>query len=101
MVPEASWWDLTPTPLVFGEQGGVFLQYPEAAPPVMEVKFVPQDVPGTRGPRASGKGAWALRCALRKNYGKDLRNLFCLTDRQLVPVYFQLRSVHATMVCRH
>ena len=48
-VTEAPWWNLTPPPLAFGEQGGVFLQDPESSPPVLEVKLVPKEDPGQTG----------------------------------------------------
>ena len=45
-VPETPWWNLTPTTLVFGEWGGVFLQDTEAPTPVLTVKVVLQAVTG-------------------------------------------------------
>ena len=39
------WWDLTPTPLIFGERGGVLLQDTEAFPLVLAIKVVPQAIP--------------------------------------------------------
>ena len=56
-VTKAPWWNLTTTPLAFGERGGVFLQDPEADPPVLTVKVVPQAVPVPQGPRAAEKEA--------------------------------------------
>ena len=100
-VPEAPWWKLNPTPLVFGEPGAVFLKDTESLSPVLEVKVVTQAVPGQQGPRASGKGAWSISLSLQKNNIKDLRNVSCLTDRQRVPVYLCLHPIYTPYVCRH
>ena len=54
-VPEAPRQKLTPTPLAFGERGGVFFQYSEAGSPMIAVKLVPQAVPGMQGSRSSRK----------------------------------------------
>ena len=80
-VPEAPWWKLNPTPLVFGEPGAVFLKDTESLSPVLEVKVVTQAVPGPQGPRESRKGAWALMYTLWKTDIKDLQNVFHMTDR--------------------
>ena len=87
-VPEAPLYNLPPTPLKFGERGGVLLQNPEAVNPVIAVKVVPQAVPGPWGTQVSGKGAWELRHSLRKTDTKDLQNLFYLIDWKPVPVNF-------------
>ena len=55
-VTEAPWRNLTPTPLAFGKQGRVLLQYMEAVPPIMVVKVVCQSVPVPQGPGQPGKG---------------------------------------------
>ena len=52
LVPEAPWWYLTPTPLIYGKLGGVLLQDPETVPSFLAVKMVLQAVPGPRGPQS-------------------------------------------------
>ena len=79
LAPEAPWWNLTPTPLTFGEQDGVLLQDQEVSPPVLAVNVVPQAIQGPRGTQADGKWGWALRHALWKTDVKDLRNILRLT----------------------
>ena len=80
-VTEELWWNLTPTSLAFGKRVGLFIQYPEAVPPVLEVKVVPQAVPVPQGPQADRKWAWSLMRALWKTDIKDLQNVFHMTDR--------------------
>ena len=65
-IPEAPWHNLSPKPLEFVEQVGVLLQDIEAVPPLIAVEVVPQVIPGLQGTPAAGKGAGAMRCALRK-----------------------------------
>ena len=48
----------------------------------------------------SQKGVGALRCALRKPYVKDLRDVFRLTDRKPVPVNLRLRPMHTPSMRR-
>ena len=93
-VPKATWRNLAPTLLAFGEKGGVFFQYLEAFPPMMLVKVVPQAVPGLQGHWTASKGAWALIRALLKTDVKDLRNVFRLNDRKPVQVIFWLHPIH-------
>ena len=100
-VPEAPCWYLTPTPFIFGKHYRVLLQDPDTFLPVLAVKMVPQAVPGPRGPWEAGKGAWALRCALRETGVKYLQNMFRLTDRKPIPVNFWLYPMHTLYVRRH
>ena len=100
-IPELPWQNLDPTPLAVGEQGGVLIQYPEAAPQVLVFEVVIQAILDQRGPQAAGKGVGSLRFILPKTDAKDLRNVFRLTDRQPVPVDFQLRSMHTPSVYLH
>ena len=89
--------------LTWGGGGGgqVFRDYYYAIPPVLDDKLQAQAIPRARGPQTSREGGGAPLFCPRESHIIDLRLVLCLTDRQLVPVYFQLRSVHATMVCRH
>ena len=79
----------------------VFLQNPYPVTPVMVVKMVPKAVIGPQGPRASSKVSWALRRAFRETDVKYLRNVFRLTDRQLVPFNFRLHPTHTPSVHFH
>ena len=56
--------DLAPTPLIFGEIVGLFLQYLQAIPPVLLFEVIPDAVPGPRRSWAPRKGEGALGCAL-------------------------------------
>ena len=68
---------------------------------MLEIEVVTQAVPGMRGPRASEKRSGALRYALWKTDAKDLWDVYCLTDRQLVPVNLRLLPMNTPSMHRH
>ena len=100
-VTKAPWWYLTPTPIVFGKRGGVILQNPDTASPVLEVKMFSQAVSGPPGPWAAGKGEWALRRVLQETDVKYLRNVLRLTEWKPAPANFSLRPMHMPSVRRN
>ena len=69
---EVPWWDLAPTPLKFGEKGGVFLQDPNDIPPVLSVEIINKAVLGKRWSWALREGAGSMRCALWETDADDL-----------------------------
>ena len=58
-------------------------------------------VPGTQGPQAHRKGAWALRHSHQKTDVKYLQNVFFLTGYQPLAVNLRLRPMHTMYVHRH
>ena len=100
-IPKAPWRNLAPTPLEFGEWGGVFLQDPEAVLPVIVFEVVPRAVPGPGGPHADGKWEGSLGRALHTTDVKDLCGVLRLTDQKPVPVNFRFRPMHTPTVQRH
>ena len=100
-INEAPWKNLSPTPLAFGKRGGVFVQDPEAAPPVPVLEVVLQAFTSPRVNHTAMKGSGALKFPLRKNYVKHLRDVFRLTERQPIPLHLRLRPMHMPSVRRH
>ena len=72
----------------------MFLQDMETVPPLLAVKIVPQTVPGLQGPRAYGKGEFALFRYLQQTDIKHLWDVFRLTYWKPVPVDLCLRPMH-------
>ena len=93
--------NLATTLLAFGERGGVLLQEPEAASPVLGFEVVPHAVTGPQGTWVSGKGAGALRFYLHKTNVKDLQDVFRLTDQKPVSVNLWLCPTNTPSVRRH
>ena len=63
-ITEAPRRDMDPTPLIFGERGGVFLQDSQAIPPVLSVEVIPEAVPGLRCSCLPSNGSESLGCSI-------------------------------------
>ena len=93
--------ELDSSSVTLREGGTVILQYSDAIYPVLTVKIIPEPAPSLRGTREARKGAGEL---CRYFWEADviyLGEVFRLTDRQPVPVYCRICTVHPSPMCRH
>ena len=79
---KSPFWELAPAALTPGEAVRVFLEDPNAIPPVLAVGMQAQDIQSAREPRATRKGAWAPLFRPRKYHIVYLRLVLRLTDGQ-------------------
>ena len=95
LVPEAPWWNLNTTPLAFGEQDGVFLQYPEAIPQCGLLKWSLRKLQVLEDPRNMVKGY--VQC--NTPFGKLTPKTCRMCSVWLTSNWFQ--SVYVSAPCIH
>ena len=78
----------------------MFLEGPDAIPPVLPVEVLSQAIPCAIGPHETGKGAGALICQPQKSHIVYLKVVLSLSFCQPIPVYFCFRPMRVAMVCR-
>ena len=92
---------MAPAPLAFWEGGWVFLQYLQDKPPIFPVKVELEDVPSMGRPQEIWERVLALGGANQKYDIGNVVQVFCMNDRQPVPVNLWLRPVHPTPMRCH